>query len=125
VSQSARAAAPSAPAWWRRSSSKTLSGRRPRGGRRIRLLARQASAHPLAECVSENRESGSEDPWRAFRTGAFRGARFQSVTPVAQLAEQRSPKPQVGGSSPSWRAIFTPPQRSDEFKGRTSQLVVR
>ena len=27
-------------------------------------------------------------------------------TPVAQLAEQRSPKPQVGGSSPSWRAIF-------------------
>src|SRR5512146_369435 len=25
-------------------------------------------------------------------------------TPVAQLAEQRSPKPQVGGSSPSWRA---------------------
>jgi hypothetical protein len=27
-------------------------------------------------------------------------------TPVAQLAEQRSPKPQVGGSSPSWRARF-------------------
>src|SRR5690554_3478966 len=25
--------------------------------------------------------------------------------PVAQLAEQRSPKPQVGGSSPSWPAI--------------------
>ena len=26
--------------------------------------------------------------------------------PVAQLAEQRSPKPQVGGSIPSWPAIF-------------------
>ena len=25
-------------------------------------------------------------------------------TSVAQLAEQRSPKPQVGGSTPSWRA---------------------
>jgi preprotein translocase subunit SecE len=25
-------------------------------------------------------------------------------TSVAQLVEQRSPKPQVGGSSPSWRA---------------------
>ncbi len=25
--------------------------------------------------------------------------------PVAQLAEQRSPKPQVGGSIPSWPAI--------------------
>ncbi len=28
----------------------------------------------------------------------------QARTPVAQLAEQRSPKPQVGGSIPSWRA---------------------
>lgn len=28
-------------------------------------------------------------------------------TSVAQLAEQRSPKPQVEGSSPSWRASFT------------------
>ena len=26
--------------------------------------------------------------------------------PVAQLAEQRSPKPQVGGSIPSWPAIL-------------------
>ena len=26
--------------------------------------------------------------------------------PVAQLAEQRSPKPQVGGSIPSWPAII-------------------
>jgi hypothetical protein len=26
------------------------------------------------------------------------------VRPVAQLVEQRSPKPQVGGSSPSWPA---------------------
>ncbi len=28
------------------------------------------------------------------------------IRPVAQLAEQRSPKPQVGGSSPSWPAII-------------------
>src|SRR5438067_3312246 len=27
-----------------------------------------------------------------------------SCRPIAQLAEQRSPKPQVGGSSPSWPA---------------------
>ncbi len=26
--------------------------------------------------------------------------------PMAQLVEQRFPKPQVGGSSPSWPAIF-------------------
>ena len=28
-----------------------------------------------------------------------------SIRPVAQLAERRSPKPQVGGSIPSWPAI--------------------
>ena len=28
----------------------------------------------------------------------------RTVRPVAQLVEQRSPKPQVGGSSPSWPA---------------------
>ena len=32
--------------------------------------------------------------------------RFESSRPVAQLAEQRSPKPQVGGSIPSWPAIL-------------------
>src|SRR4051812_24843034 len=32
------------------------------------------------------------------------GGKYDKHTPVAQLAEQRSPKPQVGGSSPSWRA---------------------
>jgi hypothetical protein len=31
--------------------------------------------------------------------------------PVAQLAEQRSPKPQVGGSIPSWPAIIFGPLR--------------
>jgi preprotein translocase SecE subunit len=32
-------------------------------------------------------------------------AKFKQMTgSVAQLAEQRSPKPQVGGSSPSWPA---------------------
>jgi hypothetical protein len=29
----------------------------------------------------------------------------QLTRPVAQLAERRSPKPQVGGSIPSWPAI--------------------
>ena len=28
------------------------------------------------------------------------------IRPVAQLAERRSPKPQVGGSIPSWPARF-------------------
>lgn len=28
------------------------------------------------------------------------------IRPVAQLAERRSPKPQVGGSIPSWPAIL-------------------
>ena len=32
-------------------------------------------------------------------------SRFEPSRPVAQLAEQRSPKPQVGGSIPSWPAI--------------------
>jgi hypothetical protein len=31
-------------------------------------------------------------------------SREVSYRPVAQLAEQRSPKPQVGGSIPSWPA---------------------
>ena len=30
----------------------------------------------------------------------------EGFRPVAQLAEQRSPKPQVGGSIPSWPAIL-------------------
>ena len=37
----------------------------------------------------------------------WNGCSFQplySFRPVAQLAEQRSPKPQVGGSIPSWPA---------------------
>src|SRR5438128_331844 len=38
---------------------------------------------------------------RAFT--AFCGA----LRPIAQLVEQRSPKPQVGGSSPSWPARKT------------------
>ncbi len=32
---------------------------------------------------------------------------FMLDRPVAQLAEQRSPKPQVGGSIPSWPAMTT------------------
>ena len=32
------------------------------------------------------------------------GSIVRTTRPVAQLAEQRSPKPQVGGSSPSWPA---------------------
>ena len=36
--------------------------------------------------------------------------------PVAQLAEQRSPKPQVGGSTPSWPA--TPLDKEWHMKER-------
>ena len=36
--------------------------------------------------------------------------------PVAQLAEQRSPKPQVGGSIPSWPAIYFAYVRSNGSK---------
>jgi hypothetical protein len=38
--------------------------------------------------------------------------------PVAQLAEQRSPKPQVGGSIPSWPANTLPgiDSGADEYK---------
>lgn len=43
----------------------------------------------MAESFDEDRSSHWL-PWR----------------PVAQLAERRSPKPQVGGSIPSWPAIY-------------------
>lgn len=33
-------------------------------------------------------------------------AHAHNFTPVAQLAERRTPNPKVGGSSPSGRAIF-------------------
>ena len=36
--------------------------------------------------------------------GASTGLPSIASRPVAQLAEQRSPKPQVGGSIPSWPA---------------------
>ena len=32
--------------------------------------------------------------------------KFMNLRPVAQLAERRSPKPQVGGSIPSWPATI-------------------
>ena len=35
--------------------------------------------------------------------------KFMNLRPVAQLAERRSPKPQVGGSIPSWPASFWEP----------------
>ena len=35
--------------------------------------------------------------------------KFMKLRPVAQLAERRSPKPQVGGSIPSWPARFWVP----------------
>ena len=43
-------------------------------------------------------------------------------TPVAQLAEQRSPKPQVGGSSPSWRATPAVPSRKSGQIGNQSRM---
>ena len=49
--------------------------------------------------------------------------------PVAQLAEQRSPKPQVGGSIPSWPAkaievlIFVQTWSQMLVEGRDAELV--
>lgn len=40
--------------------------------------------------------------------------------PVAQLAEQRSPKPQAGGSSPSWFANFQQPHGSANVQSHRS-----
>ena len=60
------------------------------------------------------REGGRTVGWRVARydkrgaeTSRFRGLpQLNEVRrPVAQLAERRSPKPQVGGSIPSWPAI--------------------
>ena len=78
ASPSAKAAAPSAPAAWARSSINHLET-----FSRLRLPA----------LLAGNR----------FRGGKI-GSR--SDTPVAQLVELRSPKPSVGGSSPSWRAVL-------------------
>jgi preprotein translocase subunit SecE len=45
-------------------------------------------------------------------------------TPVAQLAEQRSPKPQVGGSSPSWRAsLLNRASMKDKIVGFFNDVV--
>ena len=72
--RSARVARPSAPASSQRSSSKHVTGRRHE--RAARMIK------PTSKSV---------------RFG-------DDVRPVAQLAERRSPKPQVGGSRPSWPA---------------------
>ena len=39
-----------------------------------------------------------------FAREAKAPSRSNRIRPVAQLAERRSPKPQVGGSIPSWPA---------------------
>ena len=44
---------------------------------------------------------------RETRQGFFDVFRQVLHTPVVQLVERRSPKPEVEGSSPSWRAIFS------------------
>ena len=51
--------------------------------------------------------------------GASTGLPSIASRPVAQLAEQRSPKPQVGGSIPSWPAKA----RGPDLCGLLSQLV--
>jgi hypothetical protein len=45
-------------------------------------------------------------PYRLSRAQLGFVVFVKNVRPVAQLAEQRSPKPQVGGSIPSWPATF-------------------
>ena len=52
--------------------------------------------------------------WRIGGAGAYAGNPQPTHEPsraVAQLAEQRSPKPQVGGSSPSCPALLSPQER--------------
>ena len=49
-------------------------------------------------------------------------SRFESSRPVAQLAEQRSPKPQVGGSIPSWPAIVRQ-GKYESGKEKSSQFM--
>ena len=56
------------------------------------------STYPEAATRAEGSDKGISRFTPAF--AGFCG----SCRPIAQLAEQRSPKPQVGGSSPSWPA---------------------
>ena len=53
---------------------------------------------------------------------------MSAARPVAQLAEQRSPKPQVGGSIPSWPAklLHRVRDRLDhyvEFRGNCERSI--
>ena len=59
---------------------------------------------------------GSNPTWCA---SFMRDAQQSFYTPVVQLAERRSPKPQVGGSSPSRRAKVS----SSSFNTSVAQLA--
>ena len=49
---------------------------------------------------------------------------FEPSRPVAQLAEQRSPKPQVGGSIPSWPANWQGNLTNDVSSNVLIELVL-
>ena len=80
---------------------------------RVKLIAPIAMEEGVAVCGARgwahgrcrgrrknHRVNSDEGPARSSRTPF----RFRISRPVAQLAERRSPKPQVGGSIPSWPA---------------------
>ena len=47
-----------------------------------------------------------EEESQLYRVLALLGFYCWEIRPVAQLVEHRSPKPRVGGSSPSWPATL-------------------
>ena len=102
-----------------------LPGRRPVlprvPGRGVARDGRQRSppawtSPPRCSSASTGRWPSStwpsrSDAWRIRRALAYAGRPQRNPAPsraVAQLAEQRSPKPQVGGSSPSCPALPLP-----------------
>ena len=68
---------------------------------KVELICPDRDGRGLTVCDPRRRPHG-----RRRRRRQDPSIETDSGTPVAQLVEQRSPKPQVGGSSPSWRANF-------------------
>ena len=73
----------------------------------LRFAIREGGRTVGAACCREGDRLGKAV--KAQTPGLFRCGPVIAVDvrPVAQLAEQRSPKPQVGGSIPSWPASFS------------------
>ena len=76
----------------------------------IELIARsrwkRACASPSARAARPSARASCEDSEVIVLGSADVHTSSVSARPVAQLAERRSPKPQVGGSIPSWPATM-------------------